>query len=86
MSMLVLIFFSFLAVGLSTIFRYQSKNKEYHKERLKRKDRAVVQSIKHMTRPKELSLENITQKLNQILEKMILKNPDQWIWSHNRWK
>ena len=35
---------------------------------------------------KELSLENITQKLNQILENMVLKNPEQWIWSHNRWK
>jgi len=57
MSMLVLIFFSFLAVGTSTILRYQSKNKEYHKERLKRKDRAVVQSIKHMTQPEKLSLE-----------------------------
>ena len=29
---------------------------------------------------------NITLKLNQILEKMILKNPNQWIWTHNRWK
>tara|TARA_S200000501_G_scaffold369146_1_gene408089 strand:- start:2520 stop:3911 length:1392 start_codon:yes stop_codon:yes gene_type:complete len=54
--MLVLIFFSFLAVGISTISRYQSKNKEYHKERLKRKDRAVVQSIKYMTQPDKLSL------------------------------
>ena len=27
----------------------------------------------------------ITQKLNKILEKMITQNPDQWIWSHNRW-
>ena len=35
---------------------------------------------------KEETIENITLKLNQILEKMILKNPDQWIWSHNRWK
>ena len=35
---------------------------------------------------KEDSIENITFKLNQILEKMILKNPEQWIWSHNRWK
>ena len=34
----------------------------------------------------ELSLEQITLELNKILEKMILKNPDQWIWSHNRWK
>ena len=29
---------------------------------------------------------NITLKINQILEKMVIKNPTQWIWSHNRWK
>ena len=34
----------------------------------------------------DLSLEDITLKLNIILEKMILKNSDQWIWSHDRWK
>ena len=32
------------------------------------------------------SLYSITLKLNKILEEMILKNPTQWIWSHNRWK
>tara|TARA_B110001454_G_scaffold208814_1_gene221694 strand:+ start:290 stop:1150 length:861 start_codon:yes stop_codon:yes gene_type:complete len=32
------------------------------------------------------SVEEITLDLNQQLEKLILKNPDQWIWSHNRWK
>ena len=32
------------------------------------------------------TIENITLKLNQLLEKMIIKNPYQWIWSHNRWK
>ena len=32
------------------------------------------------------SLEEITDKLNKILEEMILQNPDQWIWSHDRWK
>ena len=32
------------------------------------------------------SIEQITLKLNQNLEKMILKNPDQWIWTHNRWR
>mgnify|MGYP001277968924 FL=1 len=37
--------------------------------------------------PKEfLNKIEITQKLNQILEKMIKKNPRQWIWTHNRWK
>jgi KDO2-lipid IV(A) lauroyltransferase len=32
------------------------------------------------------SVEKITLNLNEILEKMILINPDQWIWTHNRWK
>ena len=32
------------------------------------------------------SLESITLKLNKILEEMIVKNPEQWIWTHNRWK
>ena len=32
------------------------------------------------------STEDITFDLNRIIEKMIIKNPDQWIWSHNRWK
>ena len=29
---------------------------------------------------------NITKELNEILEKMILKDPSQWILTHNRWK
>ena len=28
----------------------------------------------------------LTSKLNEILEKMIVNNPNQWIWTHNRWK
>ena len=35
---------------------------------------------------KNETIDSITQSLNGILEKMILKNPNQWIWSHNRWK
>ncbi len=34
----------------------------------------------------ETSIKNITDELNQILEKMIINKPEQWIWSHNRWK
>ena len=34
----------------------------------------------------EESVETITLYLNNILEKMIVQNPDQWIWTHNRWK
>ena len=35
---------------------------------------------------KSTSVQEITDKLNILLEKMILKRPEQWIWSHNRWK
>ena len=28
----------------------------------------------------------LTQKLNEVLEKMVVRNPTQWIWTHNRWK
>ncbi len=28
----------------------------------------------------------LTEKLNRELEKMITNNPNQWIWTHNRWK
>jgi KDO2-lipid IV(A) lauroyltransferase len=35
---------------------------------------------------KDEKIETITLMLNSLLEKMILKNPGQWIWSHNRWK
>ena len=31
-------------------------------------------------------IKKITLKINQIIEKMITKNPTQWLWSHNRWK
>ena len=34
----------------------------------------------------EESIETITSKLNKILEEMIIKSPEQWIWTHNRWK
>jgi len=35
---------------------------------------------------KDSNIETITTRLNKLLENMIVKNPDQWIWSHNRWK
>ena len=32
------------------------------------------------------TVDEITEFLNTVLEKMILKNPLQWIWTHDRWK
>ena len=34
----------------------------------------------------DTTTDKITDELNRILEKMILNKPDNWIWSHNRWK
>ena len=35
---------------------------------------------------KNKKISEITLFLNNVLEEMILKNIDQWIWTHNRWK
>ena len=32
------------------------------------------------------TMEDITLKLNIWIENQIIKNPEQWIWSHDRWK
>jgi Kdo2-lipid IVA lauroyltransferase/acyltransferase len=29
---------------------------------------------------------DLTKELNIVIEKMIVRNPTQWIWTHNRWK
>ena len=34
----------------------------------------------------DTTTDKITDELNIILEKMILNKPENWIWSHNRWK
>ena len=44
----------------------------------------------HISKPIKVSSkktnEDITLFLNTVLEKMILKNIEQWIWTHDRWK
>ena len=44
----------------------------------------------HISKPIKINAkkttEDITLFLNTVLEKMILKNVDQWIWTHDRWK
>ena len=43
----------------------------------------VFEPIKY---DKNIPTEKITSDLNSWLERMILNNPGQWIWSHDRWK
>tara|TARA_B100000579_G_scaffold373947_1_gene337863 strand:- start:64 stop:939 length:876 start_codon:yes stop_codon:yes gene_type:complete len=41
--------------------------------------------IKKLDNPEDEKID-ITNRINQTLEKMVLRNPKQWIWTHNRWK
>jgi len=41
---------------------------------------------KPITFSSDKSIEYITENLNSILERMIIKKPEHWIWTHNRWK
>ena len=34
----------------------------------------------------ELPIRSWTDKYKEFLESMIIAKPDQWIWSHDRWK
>ncbi len=54
-------------------------------ERTKRND-FVIQFQKPIKTNKFSNKLELSQHLNTVLEKMIIKNPNQWIWSHNRWK
>ena len=55
---------------------------------IERKDKYYFKM--HISKPIKVNsnktTEDITLFLNTVLEKMILKNIDQWIWTHDRWK
>ena len=63
--------------GCSIIPVYIERVKNYHFKLYFKKPLKFDDNLSH---------QQITFQLNKILEKMILKNPDQWIWSHDRWK
>ena len=52
----------------------------------KNNENFMLEIMKPINFDNDQTLENITLKLNQLLENMIIRNPHQWIWSHNRWK
>ena len=49
-------------------------------------DNFKIKIFENLQFSKNDSVEKITLELNKILEKMIIANPKQWIWTHNRWK
>jgi KDO2-lipid IV(A) lauroyltransferase len=52
----------------------------------KNNENFMLEIMKPINFDNDQTTENITLELNQLLENMIIRNPHQWIWSHNRWK
>ena len=52
----------------------------------KNNENFMLEIMKPINFDNDQTTENITLQLNQLLENMIVRNPHQWIWSHNRWK
>ena len=52
----------------------------------KKNDNFVIEFQTPINSKKFSNKKNLTEELNRVLEKMITKNPYQWIWTHNRWK
>ena len=82
-------FFGYLAstttIPAQIIKKYKCDLVPIYIERLEKYNFKMYVSQPIVINPKK-SQEEISEHLNKILEKMILKNPDQWIWTHNRWK
>ena len=53
---------------------------QFHKNDINDKKIEVIK-----TEIKQSKIE-LTKELNRVLEKMIINNPNQWIWTHDRWK
>ena len=55
---------------------------------IKRKndDNFKLKIFKSLNFSNNQNIDAITLTLNSVLEKMIVENPGQWIWTHNRWK
>ena len=69
--------FSIKKYNCSIVPVYIERIKNYHFKLYFKKPLKFEDNLTHL---------EITSELNKILEKMILKNPDQWIWTHDRWK
>ena len=65
--------------------KFQAQIVPVYIERLKN-DNFKIKINDPMHFSKNETLESITLKLNLVLEDMIKVNPEQWIWTHNRWK
>ena len=52
----------------------------------KNKHQFVLEILRPINFSKDEDIESITMNLNKVLEELIRRKPDQWIWTHSRWK
>ena len=52
----------------------------------KNKHQFILEILRPISFSKDENIESITMNLNKVLEELIRRKPDQWIWTHNRWK
>ena len=52
----------------------------------KNKHQFILEILRPISFSKDKNIESITTNLNEVLEELIRRNPDQWIWTHSRWK
>ena len=52
----------------------------------KNKHQFLLEILRPISFSKDENIESITMNLNKVLEDLIRRKPDQWIWTHNRWK
>ena len=52
----------------------------------KNKYQFILEILRPISFSKDENIESITMNLNKVLEELIRRKPDQWIWTHNRWK
>jgi len=52
----------------------------------KNKYQFILEILQPISFSKDENIESITMNLNKVLEELIRRKPDQWIWTHSRWK
>ena len=64
-------------------YQYENLEKLYNQYK---NENFVIESTITFSLWDEMLINNFYEKLNKVLEEMIIRNPYQWIWTHNRWK
>ena len=65
--------------------KFKSKIVPVYIER-KNKHQFILEILRPISFSKDENIESITMNLNKVLEELIRRKPEQWIWTHNRWK